>query len=505
MQKENAKFEDMLPSVWKHLETLKINEISAPQDNSFHVAIAQSKDNKIEVTSKHIGASLCQTLQSQAESLGWGGKKPVVIQHGKQNWLLVSPTKLDVSPLRKARDLGLQIAALLKSFSPKSVIFCNSEDIPTTGLVEGWIQGLYQYEPFKKQTSSLTHTDCLCVWEDIKTTEKTWNETLAFARASILTRVMGDAPPNWFHSEKFAEAAEFIAKNFGGKLKIQGREDIRKMGMGGFHSVAKGALPDPKLITFEIDGYDTSRTVCLVGKGLTFDSGGISLKPAGSMDEMKYDMCGGANVLGAAAALAQIKPPTNVVCIIGAVENMPGSSATRPGDVVTTMKGDTIEILNTDAEGRLVLVDLLHYGISQYNPEFVIDAATLTGAVLMALGSAGSAVISNHSAMANHVLQTSEHAGEPMWQLPMWPELNQELDSKIADVKNITSPATKAGTITAGVFLSRFVGDTPWAHIDIAGTAWSCRATGFPAQGGSAFGMRTMAECCLNHKEAFTK
>ena len=281
---------------------------------------------------------------------------------------------------------------------------------------------------------------------------------------------------------------------------VWGRDEILKNKMGSFHSVAQGTHIDPKFIAIEIEGKDTSRWASLVGKGLTFDSGGISLKPSSGMHEMKYDMCGGAAVLGSAYYLGQVKPAVNVVCLIGAVENMPGAYATRPGDIVSSHSGKTIEVLNTDAEGRLVLVDLLSYAIETYKPDFVVDVATLTGAVLFGLGTIGAAVMSNQEKFCRYLEEKSHEQGEPLWQLPLWPELDQELKSDFADLKNITSPAVKAGSITAAVFLKQFVGETTWAHLDIAGTGWDCKATGFPKSGACAFSMRTLSKACLDWK-----
>jgi leucyl aminopeptidase len=300
------------------------------------------------------------------------------------------------------------------------------------------------------------------------------------------------------NSECLAQIAQDISFDYKLEFNVKGRQEISEMGMGAFESVAQGTETDPKLITITVPGRDRSRKVALVGKGLTFDSGGISLKPSLGMGEMKYDLCGGAAVIGVAHYLAKVSPPTDVVCVVGAVENLPGRMATRPGDVVTTMSGKTVEILNTDAEGRLVLCDLLHYVQKQFKPEFIIDTATLTGAVLMALGSVGSALISDNDRFCEYVLRVSKDVGEPLWRLPLWPEFKKEVKSDIADLKNIANPNVRAGTILAGVFLKEFIQqDTLWAHIDIAGTAWNCQATGFQGSGGTGFILRTMASACL--------
>jgi leucyl aminopeptidase len=240
--------------------------------------------------------------------------------------------------------------------------------------------------------------------------------------------------------------------------------------MGSLLSVAQGSSQPAKLITLEYWGRKKKeKPVVLVGKGVTFDTGGISLKPAAEMDEMKYDMCGAASVLGTIAAIAQMRLPINVVGIIPATENMPGGNATKPGDIVTSMSGQTIEILNTDAEGRLILCDALTYA-ERYEPEVVIDIATLTGACVIALGHVASGLLSNNEELAMELLNASEQAADRAWHLPLWDDYQEQLKSNFADMANIGGRA--AGTITAACFLSRFTKKYRWAHIDIAGTAW---------------------------------
>jgi leucyl aminopeptidase len=251
--------------------------------------------------------------------------------------------------------------------------------------------------------------------------------------------------------------------------------------MGSFLSVAAGSDESAKLIVLEHKGgKKADQPVALVGKGVTFDTGGISLKPGASMDEMKYDMCGAASVLGTFSAIAALKLPINVVGVIPATENMPNGSATKPGDIVTSMSGKTIEILNTDAEGRLILCDALTY-VQQYKPSAVIDIATLTGAVIIALGHHISGLISNNNKLAKEVLAAGDDAQDLAWQLPLDEKFQRQLHSNFADIANIGGRA--AGTITAGCFLSRFTEDVEWAHLDIAGTAWVSGTTAKGATG----------------------
>lgn len=245
---------------------------------------------------------------------------------------------------------------------------------------------------------------------------------------------------------------------------------MKKLGMGSLLSVAQGSKQPAKLITLEYKGAKKSeQPVALVGKGVTFDTGGISLKPPAAMDEMKYDMCGAASVLGTLSAVAELELPINVVGVIPAVENMPGGRATKPGDIFTSLSGQTVEVLNTDAEGRLILCDALTYS-RKFKPAVVIDIATLTGACVIALGKHATGLMSNHQPLAADLLAAAEEACDRAWQLPIWDEYQQQLHSNFADMANIGG--RDAGTITAACFLSRFTEDYHWAHLDIAGTAW---------------------------------
>ena len=411
--------------------------------------------------------------------------------------VFVPVTGLEVSRSQRGRQVGLDAAGTLKSLQLEKLVITGSDSVLGTDVFDGIVQGAYDLTSFKNSKGSSSLPASVCFACD-SYSEAKFTDILKLMRGGCLSRMVADAPPNWLNSERFAEIAEDISKELGIKCTIWGREKILEEKMGSFYSVAQGTYIDPKLIAIEIEGVNTDKCVSLVGKGLTFDSGGINLKPSNGIADMKYDMCGGAAVLGAAYYLGQAKPSTNVVCIIGAVENMPGALATRPGDVVRSRSGKSIEILNTDAEGRLVLADLLEYVVDTHKPDFIIDVATLTGAVTMALGSVGSAVLSNEQGFCDYLLRLSKDVGEPLWQLPLWPELEGELKSDVADFQNIVGPSVRAGTITAAVFLKQFVGKTRWAHLDIAGTGNDCKATGFPKKGASSFSMRTLVSACMN-------
>ena len=296
----------------------------------------------------------------------------------------------------------------------------------------------------------------------------------AIAEGMNLTKDLGNLPPNFCTPTYLANQAKKIAKDFKMNSTILSQKQIEKLKMGSFLSVAKGSRLEPKFIIKEHNkGKKSSKPVVLVGKGITFDSGGISLKPGAAMDEMKYDMCGAATVLGVMKTIGLLNLPLNVVGLIPACENMPDGLAVKPGDIVTSMSGQTIEILNTDAEGRLVLCDALTYA-ERYKPETVIDIATLTGACVIALGHHASAVFSKSDDLANDLLAAGKKSIDKAWRMPLWDEYQPLLNSNFADIANIGGRA--AGSITAACFLSRFTKKYSWAHIDIAGTAWNSGA-----------------------------
>jgi leucyl aminopeptidase len=292
---------------------------------------------------------------------------------------------------------------------------------------------------------------------------------VAIAAGVTLAKDLGNMPGNLCTPTYLAEQAQGLGKRHGFKVEILEQEDMAKLGMGALLAVARGSRQPPKLIVMEYHGGAAgSQPVVLVGKGITFDAGGISIKPALELDEMKFDMCGAASVFGALRAAALMKLPLNVVGIVPATENMPDGNAIKPGDVVTTMSGQTVEILDTDHEGRLVLCDALTHA-QKYRPAAVVDIATLTGAIVSALGHVASGVFSNSDALAREVLAAGDSAWDRAWQMPLWDEYQDALKSNFADLPNIGSHPSDA--ITAACFLSRFAKGYPWAHLDIAGTA----------------------------------
>lgn len=293
----------------------------------------------------------------------------------------------------------------------------------------------------------------------------------AIANGTELTKRLGNLPPNVCTPSYLAETARKMAKEFKLGVEVLDQKHMEALKMGSLLSVAKGSTQAPKLIVLKYQGAGAkSAPIVLVGKGITFDSGGISLKPGAAMDEMKYDMGGAASVLGTMRAIAELKPKINLVMIVPACENMPSGGASKPGDIVTSMSGQTIEILNTDAEGRLILCDALTYA-ERFKPAVVVDVATLTGACVIALGNVNSGLFANDEALAAELLAASKVAVDPAWRMPLDEDYNEQLKSNFADMANIGTPSN-AGAVTAACFLSRFTKAYPWAHLDVAGTAW---------------------------------
>jgi leucyl aminopeptidase len=304
--------------------------------------------------------------------------------------------------------------------------------------------------------------------------EEALKQGIAIAEGMALAKDLGNLPPNVCNPAYLAERAQGMASELALECEVLERADMAKLGMHSLLSVANGAHQPPKLIVLNYRGARAGeKPVVLVGKGVTFDTGGISLKPAAEMDEMKYDMCGAAGVLGTLLAVARMKLPVNLTVIVPATENMPGGNATRPGDIVTSLSGQTIEILNTDAEGRLILCDALTYA-ERLQPDTVIDVATLTGACVVALGGVASGLFANKEALARDLLDAGEEAHDRAWHMPLWDDYQELLKSPFADMANIGG--RWGGAITAACFLSRFTKKYDWAHLDIAGTAWKSGA-----------------------------
>ncbi|SRR5579883_248270 len=339
--------------------------------------------------------------------------------------------------------------------------------------IEVFSDALYSFNEYKSEKQpAITLQEIIFPVTDkkeLKKCEKLFNQGIAIADGVNFTKNLANQPSNVCTPTYLANEARKLAKQYKNlKVTVLEKKDMEKLGMGALLAVSQGSIQPPKLICLEYKGKSSKKPVALVGKGITFDTGGISLKPADSMIGMKYDMCGAATVLGTIKAAAELNLPVHLYGIIAAAENMPSGTAVKPEDIVTTLSGQTVEIMNTDAEGRLVLADALTYA-ERFHPEIVIDIATLTGAVVIALGIHASGLLSNNEKLAEDLIDAGNESFDRAWQLPLWDEYQEQLKSPFADMSNVGGRS--AGTITAACFLSRFAKKFQWAHLDVAGTA----------------------------------
>jgi leucyl aminopeptidase len=362
-------------------------------------------------------------------------------------------------------------------------------------LTEGILLGDYQFMRYKSKKKDDDS------YAGIKKIELLADKNSAAVRKSVVkagnsasavctARDMANEPGNGWTPAHFADYAKGLAERFDLKCTVLENSELKKLGMGGIVAVNQGSETPARLVILEYNPREKAETILLVGKGLTFDSGGISLKPAQGMMDMKYDMCGGAAVITVMEAVGRERPDIGVVAIVPATDNMAGGGAVKPGDIITHYGGITAEIENTDAEGRLILADALAYGIEKFQPDCVIDMATLTGAVVVALGHHYAGLLSNNNTLAERVVTAGRLCGEPFWRLPMGEMYYKQIKSQIADIKN--TGGKHAGSITAAEYLHQFVGTVPWAHLDIAGTAWEFTEKSYIPKGPSGFGVRTL-------------
>lgn len=365
-------------------------------------------------------------------------------------------------------------------------------------LWDGALLEIYRFDRYKTdEETAAKKCDIQCSFngvadEDLSLVEHSLSQREIISRGVWLARDLVNQPGNVKTPEYLAKTAWDLAQQLNLTCTILGQRELENQGFGALLAVAKGSICEPRLIVLEYQGGEQgAQPIALVGKGVTFDSGGISLKPGEGMDQMKMDMAGGAAVLATMATIARLALPINVIGVVPAVENMPSDRATRPGDIVTSLSGKTIEILNTDAEGRLILADALTW-VGQKNPELIIDLATLTGACILALGHHTSALLSNDSTLTDDLQQAGDAVDERLWPLPLFEEYAEQIKSSVADVKN--TGGRPAGTITAAAFLHKFIGETPWAHLDIAGTAWEDKGRAGQPTGGTGVGVRLLVE-----------
>lgn len=390
---------------------------------------------------------------------------------------------------KKALELGLDEFSVVipNKFPIKAKVAVSS-------TVEGARLALYSFNKYKSEKNkapSLT----LMVPEQAKIGDSV-TRARTIAESVIFSRDLANLPPNECNPAHLAGIAKSLAAKGGIKCTVLSKSELKQKGFGGITAVGQGSRNEPKMILLEYNGKKGQAPILLVGKAVTFDTGGISIKPADKMDEMKFDKCGGCTVLGVMKAAAELKLPVNIVGIVPSVENMPGGESYRPGDIIRLYGGKTAEILNTDAEGRLILFDAISYGIKTYKPSEVIDFATLTGACIVALGANVAGLVSNNKKLAERLLASSERTGEQAWQMPINDDYMDMIKSDFAEIKNV-GPGRVAGTITAAAFLANAAGATPWAHFDIAGTAWvqtGSKEKSYNPKGATGFGVRLILD-----------
>lgn len=433
---------------------------------------------------------------------------------------LIIPT-MDKGPMKKIMLLGLgkkekfnnEIARIVSAkaavkaremeISEFSILpFSNLDEGLIEAISEGIALSLYSFNRYKtndKGEESKVKQVTILINDDKNKIQPIVDRTGLLVEAVNLARDLSNLPPNDCSPSQLASIAVSVGTEYGLKTRIVERYEMESMGLNGIVSVGKGSQNPPKLIILEYHGSTGDRRpYLLVGKGVTFDTGGISLKDSDKMDEMKFDKSGGCNVVAIMKAVASLKVPINVVGIIPSVENMPSSTSYRPGDIIKMYNGKTVEVLNTDAEGRLILADALAFGIASYNPKAVIDLATLTGACIIALGTNVAAVIGTNKKFIDELHKVSDRTSEKIWELPLYEEFNEQIKSSIADIKNIGG--RPGGAITAAAFLSNFTNGIPWIHIDIAGTAWTQEGTyerSYNPKGATGFGVRTIVRLLM--------
>ncbi len=419
------------------------------------------------IDDKDISGKLAQTLLLPA------------VAGVKASRVLLVGTGKDALTRSSAVKVLNAIASASSGFSGSIALALN--ELANDNLSEEWLaeqsamafgNALYRFTETKsKQDDDVRQPDSI-IWlgSDVS---GALNKGEAVAQGVAYAKTLGNMPPNICTPSYLAEQAQALAANGALDVTILDEDQLEEMGAGAFVSVAKGSSEPGKMIIMKYNGAADKNAAphMILGKGITFDTGGISLKPGLGMDEMKYDMCGAASVLGTMQALLTLKPAINVIGMITSAENMPAGHASKPGDVVASLSGKTIEILNTDAEGRLVLCDALTYGIDNFKPASIVDIATLTGACMAALGRVNSGLFTTDEALAGELQNAASHSADKIWRLPLEDDYQELLDSNFADIANIGGPL--AGATTAACFLSRFTEGTPWAHLDIAGTAWN--------------------------------
>jgi leucyl aminopeptidase len=480
---------------------MQVSAISTPgrESDADTVAVGLFED-------EHPEGLAPELLQMVDSGEARGSYKALAVGHAQgKRWLLVGlGTREDFTPER-ARVAATAARARALEISARSLCWelpAGGDAAVAAALVEGTVLSDYAFERFKSppdgEEQDPTHLGSLII-SGAGELDAPVAEAALVAEAVNSARDLQNRPGNDLTPTALADYARGLAEEIEGlSVEVDGRDGIVRRGMGAFAAVAQGSYQEPALITLRYEGPAAGGPrLGFVGKAVTFDSGGISLKPGAKMAEMKFDMSGGAAVIEAVAAIARLRLPVRLVAVVGATENLPGGRSVKPGDIVTASNGKTIEVNNTDAEGRMVLADCLCHAVAE-GAELIVDLATLTGAVIVALGSTYAGMMSSDDELAGHISAAGERTGEMVWRLPLHEEYAELIKGTYADLDNAPE-ARKAGTIVGGTFLSNFVGETPWAHLDIAGSAWDLNRD-YVGKGASGFGVRLLVALARSYE-----
>jgi leucyl aminopeptidase len=466
------------------VSTLSLSEITADFDPIIREIVGTreftAKEGSICVVHNTVGSNIKRVLL-----LGMGDKK-------------------DLDP-EKTRNLTGKVVNKSKELSINEFVlvpFMEMDKDHLSAIVEGIKLSNYSFKNYKKDEDGTDLNQVrILIRKDLNTNQNTIRNSSVLSDAVIFTRNISNLPPNDCSPKVLANFSEKLSDNNKTKVRVIEKEEMESYGFGGILAVGRGSSSSPKLIVIEYSGSTKNdNPIVIVGKAVTFDTGGISIKPSEKMEEMKYDKCGGCNVIGIMKAVSDLNFDINVIGIIPAVENMPSGNSYRPGDIIRMYNSKTVEVLNTDAEGRIILGDALAFAVKMFAPRAIIDMATLTGAAIIALGSNVAALVGNNKELVTKILGYSNQTGEKIWELPLFEDYREQLKSSNADMKNIGGRG--AGAITAAAFLSNFVEETPWVHLDIAGTAWTQEGTKektYNPKGATGFGIRTIIKYIASH------
>jgi leucyl aminopeptidase len=492
------------------------NVLSNPYQGVDTIVLGVAENLQLSGFSQTLDRSLGGSVQRAIQASRFKGKNSQTLllfspSPEVQRILLVGIGKPDQWTRFDLEKIGAKVTETLENLPSKNIFVIVDETGPSLrqSIVGSYIASGMRLRSFQF-TYQTTQEEPKTVFDSVKffssdpaDSEKSFLPLQAIAEGSFLARLVGNEPPNIMDPETLAQKAKEEVKPLGVQVEILDGKDLKKAGMNALLAVAQGSQKDPQLVILQWKGGPTSQApIAVVGKGVTFDSGGINLKPSANMEDMKYDMCGAGTVLGLMKSLALRKAPVNVVGVMGLVENMPSGSAQRPSDIIKSLSGQTIEVLNTDAEGRLVLADALWYTQDRFKPQVMIDLATLTGAIVVALGHEHAGLFSNQDELADRLFHAGKQTGERIWRFPMDEVYAKDIKSDLADVKNVGSNRG-AGSITAAQFLEKFVNKVPWAHLDIAGVAWEIqKSKPLTGRWATGFGVRLLNQFLKDYYES---